>query len=240
MQNLSQWKKRHRAQLKAEEEKKNAPSSTELRNKKNDERTEDLIKKYIEIRNKDNPTKSDTTAYNEQAMRANKPLLKPKNKSTTKENKGNPKSPEDVVLNDIVQDKMEKAKQAIILGEGTSSDSSIVYNSVLFDKNVSEKESERFKPYSLKKAEMKALDSIKSKNYKRQVQPVSMKIVDVVDSEGDEKKIAKYYLEKDGKKTEISKKAYDRINEKNREKLKKYVDPSVNIMEDPDDPLGIG
>ena len=235
---LSQWKKRHRAKLKAEEEKKNAPSATELRNKKNDERTEDLIKKYIEIRNKANPTKSDTTAYNEQAMRANKPLLAPKKESTKKDNKGNPKSPEDVVLNDIVLDRMKKAQNNIILGQGTSSDSSIVYNMGILDKNVSEGESKKYKPYSVKKAEKKASDSIKSKEYKNQVQPVSM---EMVDGNGDgTKDKAIYYLEKDGKKTEITKKAYDRINEKNREKLKKYVDPSVDIMGDPDDPDGIG
>jgi len=238
MPNLSQWKKRHRAQLKAEEEKKNALSPTELRNKKNDERTEDLIKKYIEIRNKNNPTKSDTTAYNEQAMRASKPLLKPKKESTKKDNKGNPKSPEDVVLNDIVLARMEKAKQNIILNQATPSDSLTMYNAGIFDKNVSEKESERFKPQSLKKAEREAEESRKSKVYEKQVQPVSM---EMVDGNGDgTKDKAIYYLEKDGKKTEITKSVYDAINAINRKKLKKYVDPSVNIMEDPDDPLGIG
>lgn len=227
MTSLKQFQKQYRAKLKAEEEKKNAPNATELRNKKSDERTEDLIKKYAEIRSKENPTKSDTTNYNMLAMRANKPFLTPKKESTKKDNK-------------VALDEIEKAKQKIIFNNATSNDSLTLYNAGMFNKDLSDKEQEKYKPNFLKKAEREAEKSRELKDYKEQVQPVVMEMVDVEDADGYVKKIAKYYLEKDGKKTEITKKAYDRINEKNREKLKKYVDPSVDIMGNPDDPDGIG
>ena len=97
MTSLSKWNKQFKAIQKAEEEKKNAPNATELRNKKSDENKEALIEQYVKMQN-GTPTASDTTAYNTLAMRTNKPLLTPKKKSTEKDNKGNPKSSEDAVF----------------------------------------------------------------------------------------------------------------------------------------------